>query len=123
MDQYAGERPVEPAGILIGAQAGLFRHSPDTGLQQVLPVSVTGPVFAIEAVPQSGETIVEAGFGRFAWSEKDGPRRLGQTGGALYPLRLVSPPGSGEVFTATRIPARFELLGDAGKGERITPQE
>jgi len=104
--------PSDQSAVLIGAQAGLFRYAPDTGLNSVLPVTLTGPVFAVTAVRQIGETLIEAGFGRFVWSEEKGIRRLGPTGGALYPLRLFSPPGSAELFTATRIPARFEFLGN-----------
>ena len=109
--------PASASGALIGAEAGLFRYAPGAPLERLLPVAQTGPVFRVQTVPLIGETLIEAGFGRFVWSDERGLRRLGSGGGAYHPLRLFVLPGERMLFTATRIPARFELVGESGGEE------
>lgn len=103
--------PAEPGGVLIGARGGLYRHLPGGGVERLLPAAATGAVFRLDTVPLLGETLIDAAFGRFIWSGRHGLRRLARGRGSLGSLPLFALPERGELYTSTRIPERFELVG------------
>ena len=105
--------PADPRAALIGAEGGLFRYVPGGAVERLLPVAATGAVFRLDTVPLLGETLVAAAFGRFVWSEERGLRRLARGRGTLGALPLFALPERGELYTSTRTPARFELVGGA----------
>ncbi len=102
--------PGDPSAVLIGAMGGLFRHQPGRPLEPVVPVARTGPIFLVQTIPWLGEVVLEAGFGRFAWSRQKGLRWMGKSGGAYHPLELFLLPDERLVFSATLLPKRFEFL-------------